>query len=51
MTQEDLSQIAAMVRDLNELVKQRLQGDDPDITEFMNKWGHMFPSRIENFDS
>ncbi len=50
MTQEDLSQIAAMVRDLNELVKQKLQGDDPDITEFMNKWGHMFPSGIENFD-
>ena len=50
MTQEDLSQIAAMVRDLNELVKQKLQGDDPDITEFMNKWGHMFPPGIENFD-
>ncbi len=50
MTQEDLSQIAAMVRDLNELVKQKLQGDDPDITDFMNKWGHMFPPGIENFD-
>ncbi len=50
MTQEDLSQVAAMVRDLNELVKQKLQGDDPDITEFMNKWGHMFPPGIENFD-
>ena len=39
-----------MVRDLNELVKQKLQGDDPDISDFMNKWGHMFPPGIETFD-
>ena len=50
MTQEDLSQISQMVRDLNELVKQKLRGDDPDITDFMNKWGHMFPQGIETFD-
>ena len=50
MSQEDLSQIAEMVRDLNELVKQRLQGDDPDISDFMNKWGQMFPPGIETFD-
>ena len=50
MTQEDLAQVAQMVRDLNELVKQKLRGDDPDITDFMNKWGHMFPPGIENFD-
>ena len=39
-----------MVRDLNELVKQRLQGDDPDISDFMNKWRQMFPPGIETFD-
>ncbi len=50
MTQEDLSQIAQMVRDLNDLVKQKLRGDDPDISDFMNKWGHMFPPGIETFD-
>ncbi len=50
MTQEDLSQVSQMVRDLNELVKQKLRGDDPDITDFMNKWGHMFPPGIETFD-
>ena len=50
MTQEDLSQVSQMVRDLNELVKQKLRGDDPDISDFMNKWGHMFPPGIETFD-
>lgn len=50
LTQGDLAQIAEMVRDLNELVKQKLQGDDPDISDFMNKWGHMFPPGIETFD-
>ncbi|MXW29696.1 MAG: VWA domain-containing protein, partial [Chloroflexi bacterium] len=47
LTQADLAQISEMVRDLNELVKQKLQGDDPDIGDFMNKWGHMFPPGIE----
>ena len=50
LTQGDLAQIAEMVRDLNELVKQKLQGDDPDISDFMNRWGHMFPPGIETFD-
>lgn len=50
LTQGDLAQISEMVRDLNELVKQKLQGDDPDISDFMNKWGHMFPPGIETFD-
>ncbi|MXY59514.1 MAG: hypothetical protein F4Y96_03295 [Chloroflexi bacterium] len=50
LTQVDLAQISEMVRDLNELVKQKLQGDDPDISDFMNKWGHMFPPGIETFD-
>ncbi len=50
MTQADLSQIAEMVRDLNELVKRKLQGEDPDIAPFMAKWGAMFPPGIETFD-
>ena len=50
LTDEDLSKISQMVRDLNDLVKQKLQGSDPDITDFMNRWGHMFPPDISNFD-
>jgi len=50
MTQENLKQVSEMVRDLNELAKQKLLGEAPDITEFMEKWGHFFPPGIENFD-
>ena len=50
MTEEDLQQMSQMVKDLNELTKQKLSGTDPDITDFMAKWGHMFPPGIETFD-
>ena len=50
MTEEDLQQMSQMVKDLNELTKQKLSGIDPDITDFMAKWGHMFPPGIETFD-
>ncbi len=50
ITQEDLSQVSQMVRDLNDLVKQKLRGDDPDIADFMGRWGYMFPPGIETFD-
>ncbi|MEE8519256.1 MAG: VWA domain-containing protein, partial [Dehalococcoidia bacterium] len=35
---------------LNELAKQKLLGEEPDITEFMEKWGQFFPPGIETFD-
>ena len=50
MTPEQLREIQQMVSDLNKLVQQKLSGDEPDITEFMQKWGHLFPEGIENFD-
>ena len=50
MTPEQLREIQQMVADLNKLIQQKLRGDEPDITEFMAKWGHLFPEGIENFD-
>ena len=50
MTEDDLREMSQMVKDLNELTKQKLSGQDPDITDFMAKWGHMFPPGIETFD-
>ncbi|MBI4203246.1 MAG: VWA domain-containing protein [Chloroflexi bacterium] len=50
MTPEALDQVRQMVRDLNQLFQQRLQGQDPDISDFMQKWGQFFPEGIENFD-
>jgi len=50
LTPEGLQQIQQMVRDLNQLFQQRLQGQTPDIQEFMKKWGQFFPQGIETFD-
>ncbi len=50
MTPEQLREVSQMVTDLNKLIQQKLRGDEPDITEFMQKWGHLFPEGIETFD-
>ena len=50
MTPESLRAIQQMVHDLNQLAEQRLQSQNPDIGEFMQKWGQFFPEGIESFD-
>ena len=43
MTPEDLSANRQMVRDLNELIREKLAGGDPDSTAFLAKHGQFFP--------
>jgi uncharacterized protein with von Willebrand factor type A (vWA) domain len=43
MRPEDLAANREMVRDLNELLSQRLAGGDPDVSEFLDKHGQFFP--------
>src|SRR4029079_59833 len=43
MTPEDLAANREMVRDLNELIRERIGGGDPDATEFLAKHGQFFP--------
>jgi uncharacterized protein with von Willebrand factor type A (vWA) domain len=43
MTPEDLSANREMVRDLNELIRERLAGGDPDVSEFLARHGRFFP--------
>ncbi len=50
LTPEALQQLQQMVRDLNKLLSQRLNGEEPDFQEFMKKWGQFFPEGIENVD-
>ena len=40
---EDLAANREMVRDLNQLLQERVAGRDPDISEFMAKHGSFFP--------
>ena len=43
MRPEDLAANREMVRDLNELIRERIGGSDPDVREFLAKHGRFFP--------
>jgi uncharacterized protein with von Willebrand factor type A (vWA) domain len=43
MTPEDLAANREMVRDLNELIRERIAGGDPDASEFLARHGRFFP--------
>ena len=43
ITPEDLAANREMVRDLNELLRDRAAGGDPDASEFLSKHGRFFP--------
>ena len=49
VTPEDLSANREMVRDLNELIRERIGGSDPDVREFLAKHGRFFPG-AQTFD-
>jgi uncharacterized protein with von Willebrand factor type A (vWA) domain len=49
MTPEDLSANREMVRDLNDLIRQRIGGQDPDVRDFLAKHGRFFPG-AQTFD-
>ena len=42
-TPEDLAANREMVRDLNDLIRERIAGGDPDASEFLAKHGRFFP--------
>ncbi len=50
MDAEALRAASEMIQDLNNLMQEKLSGREPDISEFMAKWGHNFPPGIETFD-
>ncbi|MDQ3855601.1 MAG: VWA domain-containing protein [Chloroflexota bacterium] len=50
MRPEDLEGIRDMVRDLNEMLSQRMQGMEPDFQAFKQKHGHFFPPDINSLD-
>ncbi len=46
---EDLAANREMVRDLNDLIRRRIGGEDPDVREFLAKHGQFFPG-AQTFD-
>jgi uncharacterized protein with von Willebrand factor type A (vWA) domain len=49
MTPEDLRRVREMMQDLNRMLAQRAQGDEPDFDAFMQKWGQHFPG-VQSLD-
>lgn len=43
MTPEDLTRMREMVRALNQMLRQRAQGEEPDFDSFMQQYGDFFP--------
>jgi uncharacterized protein with von Willebrand factor type A (vWA) domain len=50
MQGQDLSRVRDMVRDLNQMLEQRMEGRTPDFNDFMQKYGDMFPPGINSLD-
>ncbi len=52
LTPEDLTPVREMMRELNQLLNKRLQGQDTeqDFRDFMDRFGGMFPHGIDDLD-
>ena len=50
MQGQDLSRVRDMVRSLNKMLEDRMEGRTPGFNGFMEKFGDMFPSGINSLD-
>src|SRR5439155_12975860 len=50
LTPQDLAGTREMLKDLNQMLRDRAEGNEPDFEGFMQTWGQNFPDGIENLD-
>src|SRR5256885_536104 len=50
MQGQDLSRVRDMVRELNKMLEDRMEGRTPDFNGFMQRFGDMFPPGINSLD-
>ncbi len=50
MSPPDIERLKDMMADLNQMLEQRKQGQEPDFAEFMEKHGDFFPEDPESLD-
>ncbi len=50
MSPEDMQGMRNMLRDLNEMLEERMRGGEPDFERFMHKHGHYFGPGINSLD-
>ena len=49
MSPQDLARMREMMQDLNRMLRQKAEGEEPDFDAFMAKWGQNFPG-VESLD-
>src|SRR5262245_47051984 len=49
MTPQDMQRLREMLRDLNRMLREKADGEEPDFQSFKDKWGQQFPG-VESFD-
>ena len=49
MTPQDLKAMREMMQDLNRMLRQKAEGEEPDFEAFKEKWGDRFPG-VESLD-
>ena len=49
MSPGDLARMREMMQDLNRMLRQKAEGEEPDFDAFMTKWGQSFPG-VESLD-
>src|SRR5919205_904495 len=49
MSAEDLARMREMIQDLNRMLRERMEGREPDFEAFKQKWGQHFPG-VESLD-
>lgn len=50
MSPEDMSRMKDMMAELNQMLEQRAQGEEPDFERFMEEYGDFFPENPETLD-
>jgi uncharacterized protein with von Willebrand factor type A (vWA) domain len=50
LSPEDMQRMREMIRDLNQLLQEKLRGGNPDFQQFMDKHGSFFPPEIQSLD-
>jgi len=50
MTPQDMAAMRQMLQELNQMLRDRAEGREPDFENFMKRWGQNFPEGIESLD-
>jgi uncharacterized protein with von Willebrand factor type A (vWA) domain len=50
LSPEDLQRMREMIRDLNQLLQEKIRGGEPDFQSFMDKHGGFFPPDVKSLD-